>query len=249
MGVAGSSAAGEFPKFAAARSLPGRPTPHVLVKFSAADDSTTVRRWADLLVCEHLALEAIRSIPGVDSAHSRILCHGGRTFLEVERFDRHGQHGRSPLCSLKVLNAALLGDASTEWPRLAAGLHAQGLLDAETMTRVRRIAHFGKLIANTDMHLGNLSFRPGAKLELAPCYDMLPMLYAPLAGGEVPERSFSASPGAALPLPSQRADWLVAHVAAQAFWQRAADDERIGADFRRICALNAENLQSWRALC
>ncbi|MDB5848132.1 MAG: phosphatidylinositol kinase, partial [Rhodoferax sp.] len=75
-GVPGSSAAGEFPKFAARREAPpGLPsdTPHVLVKFSGADDSPTVRRWSDLLVCEHLALVHAASLPGVDAAHSRIL--------------------------------------------------------------------------------------------------------------------------------------------------------------------------------
>ncbi len=51
-GVPGSSAAGEFPKFPALRELAGADTPHVLVKFSGADGSPAVQRWADLLVCE-----------------------------------------------------------------------------------------------------------------------------------------------------------------------------------------------------
>lgn len=52
-------------------------------------------------------------------------------------------------------------------------------------------------IANTDVHTGNLSFRPQAQLELAPAYDMLPMLYAPLPNGEVPALTFEPPP----PLP------------------------------------------------
>ncbi|HAS50499.1 MAG TPA: phosphatidylinositol kinase, partial [Gammaproteobacteria bacterium] len=52
-GIPGSSAAGEFPKFTAKREQPGSATPHVLVKFSGADGSPTVTRWADLLICEH----------------------------------------------------------------------------------------------------------------------------------------------------------------------------------------------------
>ncbi len=99
-GSAGSSAAGEFPKFTARRALAGSMTPHVLVKFSGADASATVQRWSDLLVCEHLALAHAAALPGLVVARSRILQAGGRTFLVVERFDRHGDAGRSPLCGL-----------------------------------------------------------------------------------------------------------------------------------------------------
>jgi hypothetical protein len=49
-GIAGSSAAGEFPKFTAVRTLQGAPT-HVLVKFSGYDNSGGTQRCADLLVC------------------------------------------------------------------------------------------------------------------------------------------------------------------------------------------------------
>lgn len=138
-GVPGSSAAGEFPKFAARRALPSAQasdTPHVLVKFSGADGSPTVQRWADLLVCEHLALAQAGTLPGVAAAKSRILQHSGRSFLEVERFDRHGAHGRSPLCSLEVVNAALLGDASRDWSQLAQRLFADGWLSAEGVASV-----------------------------------------------------------------------------------------------------------------
>jgi hypothetical protein len=107
-GMAGSSAGGEFPKFTVLRELQGAHTPHAIVKFSANDRSDTVQRWSDLLVCEHLALQAVRTIPQITSASSRVLQHGGRTFLEVERFDRHGLFGRSPLCSLDALEASIL---------------------------------------------------------------------------------------------------------------------------------------------
>ena len=63
-----------------------------------------VRRWSDLLVCEHLALETLYS-------ELAIRCHAGPMFLEVLRFRTNGAHGRSPLCSLASLNGALLGKA------------------------------------------------------------------------------------------------------------------------------------------
>ena len=242
-GVPGSSAAGEFPKFAARRTAPhgtASGTPHVLVKFSGADTaSPTVRRWSDLLVCEHLALQHAARLPGVQAAASRILAHGGRTFLEVERFDRHGEHGRSPLCSLETANAALLGDASRDWTVLAARFTGQGLLAPDDVQHIARLWWFGRLIANTDMHLGNLAFRPaGGRLALAPAYDMLPMLHAPLPGGEVPERLFEPP----LPLPTQRAAWHEAWRVAQDFWRAAAADERISAGFQAVCAEHARQL-------
>lgn len=238
-GVAGSSA-GEFPKFAALRERAGSATPHVLVKFSGAERSAAVRRWADLLVCEHLALETIAELPGGMAALSRIVEHAGRTFLEVERFDRHGLFGRSRLASLLTLDAALLGAGTSDWTVLAERFRAIGLLDAGPAERIRHLWWFGRLIANADMHTGNLSFVPHGKLMLAPAYDMLPMLYAPLPGGELPTRSFEP----ALPLPPQRAAWLTAGEAALSFWNRAAADERISAAFRRTCSANARRLRA-----
>ena len=249
-GVPGSSAAGEFPKFTALRGWGGSgdsgdtasQTPHVLVKFSGADGSPAVQRWSDLLVCEHLALECAATLPGVTSARSRILMHAGRTFLEVERFDRHGPFGRSALISLATLDAALLGDGSADWTRLAGRLQAAGWLGEDDVQRIQHLWWFGRLIANSDMHTGNLSFTPPATpgpLALAPTYDMLPMLYASLPGGEVPTRRFEPP----LPLPPQRTVWETACRAAIAFWVRAAADRRISEGFRQECDVNARCLQ------
>lgn len=199
-GVAGSSAAGEFPEFTAMRVLDGEPV-SVIVKFSGADASATVRRWSDLLACEHLALETLSSELGIDTARSTIYRHAGRTFLEVVRFDRRGAHGRHPLCSLSSLNGALPGQAGAAWPVIASALHRQGWLPAEAVGRIALIWWFGRLIANTDMHEGNLSFHPG--LAPAPVYDMLPMRYAPLRGGEVPAQTYEPT----LPLPTEALEW------------------------------------------
>jgi len=254
-GVAGSSAAGEFPKFPALRDRAGASTPHVLVKFSGAGGSAAERRWADLLVCEHLALQALASLPGLPdlpgagAARSAIVQHAGRTFLEVERFDRHGLWGRSPLVSLATLDGAFLGQGSGDWPRLAAALGAMGMLEAAAQPAIGLLWWFGRLIANTDMHTGNLSFQPGTRVDaggtvaagplaLAPAYDMLPMAYAPLPGGEVPPRAFDP----ALPQPALRAVWLAACAAAIGFWTLAAADSRISADFRTTAAGNAQML-------
>ena len=136
-GVAGSSAGGEFPKFTALREHAHARTPHVIVKFSGADESAAVRRWSDLLVCEHLALEAVARGLGLRSSRSEIVRHAGRTFLEVERFDRHGAHGRSAVMSLETIDAALLGSSRTQWPELARRLYAARLLERRTSATSR----------------------------------------------------------------------------------------------------------------
>ncbi len=243
-GVAGSSAAGEFPKFTIARQRPGCATPHAVVKFSGADDSTAVRRWADLLVCEHLALAALGASPGLRAAPTRVLCAQGRTFLDVERFDRHGMFGRSETLTLESLNAALLGSNESAWPELVKDLTRLKLTAAGLEEEVRVLWWYGRLIANTDMHLGNLSFSFEPKfddlprLRLAPAYDMLPMLYAPLSGGEVPGRTFDP----VLPLPRERGAWQAACNAALVFWMTASQDPRISQPFKKICAGNHERL-------
>lgn len=236
-GMAGSSAAGEFPKFTALRELAGEPVA-VIVKFSGADDSPAVRRWSDLLVCEHLALETLAGELRLAAARSEVLRHGGRTFLEVRRFDRCGAHGRRPLCSLASINGALLGQPGEPWPSLAEILQKKRWLGAEAVGRVRKLWWFGRLIANTDMHEGNLSFRPG--LEPAPAYDMLPMLYAPLRGGELPPADFAPQ----LPLPTEAEAWRQAAAAALTFWRRCASDDRISPAFQAICAANALRVEA-----
>ena len=233
-GIAGSSAAGDFPKFTAQREIDGEPV-SVIVKFSGADDSPAVRRWSDLLVCEHLAAEALRADLRVGAASTRCLRSGGRTFLEVERFDRHGPHGRSPVCTLESVRAALIG-APLPWPQAAARLRDEGLLSGDDAASVARLYWFGRLIGNTDMHDGNLAFRPG--LRLAPAYDMLPMLYAPSRGGELPERRYDPP----LPLPAEADAWREAARGARAFWLRCEADARISDGFRSICGRNAEAL-------
>ena len=238
-GVAGSSAAGEFPKFTAMRELNGEPV-SVIVKFSGADDSAAVRRWADLLVCEHLALETLSAELGLATARSTVHRYAGRSFLEVVRFDRCGPHGRLPVCALSSLNGALLGKAGASWPALAAALHQNGWLPAAAVGQVALIWWFGRLIANTDMHEGNLSFHPG--LSLAPVYDMLPMRYAPQRGGEVPPQTYAP----ALPLPTEALEWHRAALAAVVYWTRCAarcpNQQQLSGDLRRECGNAAAGL-------
>lgn len=242
-GIPGSSAGGEFPKFLAARRLKGARTPHCIVKFSGADGSTAVQRWADLLVCEHLALQALAELPGHQCARSRVLQHAGRTFLESERFDRHGDHGRSPLVSLLSIEAAFIGNGG-DWSDCARKLATLGWLSSEQVQRVDEMLLFSRLIANSDTHLGNLSLVPRSNgtrkvFDIAPAYDLLPMAYAPLRGGELPQPQYTPP----FPPPGQSGEWARAFAAAERFWDRAAGDARISEGFRAICASNLERMR------
>lgn len=239
-GLPGSSAAGEFPKFTTSRLLTGAATSEVIVKFSGAGHSPAERRWADLLVCEHLALQTLATLAGQRVAASRIVRHAGRTFLESERFDRHGPRGRSAVVSLATLDAEVLGQGGSDWLRLALGLAQLGWLDTADVQRVAVQQWFGRLIANSDMHTGNLSFIPHASgLHLAPAYDMLPMRLAPLAGGEAPPLRAEAWP---MPLPAEQTAWTQAAQAACVFWQTVAGDGRIGEAMRRHAEQQATSL-------
>jgi hypothetical protein len=242
-GDVGSSAAGEFPKFTALRTRNGRPM-HVLVKFSGSDNSAGTQRWSDLLICEHLAAQSLAIVPGLTAAQTSVLQAGNRTFLEVARFDRHGMRGRSALCSWAAINYSWFGLAGRPWTEGAARLLESNLIDHDTTRAITRLWHFGQLIGNTDMHDGNLSFRPQTSAEatpliLAPAYDMLPMLYAPQRGVELPPVKFAPR----LPMPAEREAWQDAAAAADEFWSRAANDARISAEFRAICVDNLHTVR------
>lgn len=178
-----SSAGGEQPKFTTVADTPNG-VRHVLVKFSLPDDNAITERWRDLLLAEHHALETLRRA-GIDAAQSWVLDHNGQRFLEVERFDRVGDSGRCGLFSLSALEAEFVGQAQTAWPVLVEPLAQQGVVNSAAPATTQQLFAFGRLIGNSDMHTGNLSFvgDGGRPYALAPAYDMLPMAFAPHSGG------------------------------------------------------------------
>ena len=181
--VPGSSAGGEQPKFTAYADTAAGPK-HVLVKFSLPQRNPLTQRWRDLLLAEHLALQALHS-GGVAAARSELLDHGPQRFLQIERFDRVGAWGQRALHSLGSLDDEFVGDRTAPWPVAVERLVQQGLVEAQALPAVQQLYAFGVLTANTDMHMGNLSFfsAPGRACALAPAYDMLPMAFAPSAAG------------------------------------------------------------------
>ncbi|GAW67973.1 transcriptional regulator [Geoanaerobacter pelophilus] len=234
----GSSAGGEHPKFTAIIERDGTAR-HVLVKFSPPLDSLEGRRWADLLVCEHLALEVV-SEAGITAARTALLEAENRVFLEVERFDRTGRFGRLPMVSLRAVDNEFYGHQDN-WVQAARRMEEQGQLPREDAASLRWLSVFGDLIANTDQHFGNVSLVPADKgtFRLAPVYDMLPMLYRPL-DGVLLTRTFSPpafAPGAPEAYASALAQALN-------FWERAGEDGRISVEFRSICRSNLEKLKA-----
>ena len=243
-GVAWSSAGGEFPKFTAMRQTDDGAQQHVLVKFSGSDDSPGTRRWADLLVCEHLAGRTLQEQLGIAAANSRVSASAGRVFLEVDRFDRHGALGRSAVVTWFTLNATFLGVSGRAWAEATRALAQRAWLADDDVARIQRVWLFGQLIGNTDMHDSNLAFLPhqqdgAAGLRLAPIFDMLPMTYAPMRGVELPPRTYAPK----LPLPSEAQAWQDAACAAVSFWETAAGDTRISSAFRALCEDNAKQLR------
>ncbi|PPC84870.1 MAG: DNA-binding protein [Methylotenera sp.] len=245
-GVAGSSAGGEFPKFTAIRENQNYPegVAHVIVKFSGTGDTAHEQRWADLLRCEAYASEITNTHLNAMSAASAVITHGGRTFMESTRFDRVGMGGRRSMCSLSSLDAELVGSGDMNWEKLAEQLFKLKLIDENTAQTIRRVFYFGKLIGNSDMHNGNLSFglSESGKLVLSPIYDMLPMRYAPQRGVELPEL---IQDSLYKPMPGYEDDYVLALKAALAFWVRVSLDSDVSSDFRDIAekwVVQLENL-------
>tara|TARA_R110000822_G_scaffold97549_6_gene221315 strand:+ start:15423 stop:16727 length:1305 start_codon:yes stop_codon:yes gene_type:complete len=225
----GSSAGGEQPKFTAqVRDLNG--IRHVLVKFCGALSTPVGRRWADLIVCEHLALQTV-SEAGLPAAESTLVEAGGRLFLEVTRFDRVGARGRLGLISLGAVDDPLIGQRK-DWSQTARALVGLRRLSRQNADHIAWLQAFGTCIANSDMHFGNLSLLHdgGRSFGLAPAYDMLPMRYAPAADGAVntPEWRTPAPP------PFAVSQWASARSAATQFWERVAADGRVSPDIRAL---------------
>ncbi len=233
--IAGSSAGGEQPKFLAAGRREGEAIRSVLVKFSAADPSPVSVRWADLLACEHLAAEMIRD-RHIACARTEVIDAGDRRFLEVDRFDRVGAAGRRGVLSLGAVEDAFLDRSSANWIAAAALLEQAHLINHDDARALRWICCLGELIGNTDMHRANVSFwfTDALPFRLAPFYDILPMLYAPGAQGDLSERTFAPRP----PVASVTNLWSDAAAVALEFWGRVSTDKRVATPFREIARDN-----------
>lgn len=225
----GSSAGGERPKFGVC--VDGR---HTLVKFAIRCTDGVARRWCDLIVMEALAL-AVASSRGLAAARTHLVETPSHWCLESERFDRAGTRGRRAVLSL----AAIHDDPAHSWAEAAVELCRAGRLSAEDTHRLQWLEAFGAFIGNTDRHPFNILFFPdGTNLHLAPAFDQVSMLYAPLADGQVPIRTIVLPKASSSTLHV----WDDARDAAREFWEHASADDRVSRGMRDVCAANAHAL-------
>jgi len=232
--LGGSSAGGEQPKFACCIDHIDN---HCIVKFSSplTKNNANATRWADLLIAEHVALHTLQThkLPAAETkiAQNR---HNDteRLYLISRRFDRTGKHGRHGIISLKMIDAEFVGGRDQRWPIICQQLTGLGMVKPNELESIKVLYCYGKLIGNTDMHSGNLSFFHDAykKFELCPTYDMLPMYYSPNSNGfmhhGVPQISIDADIG--------KEAWEKALQLATEFWGEIQNQEMISPDFKSI---------------
>lgn len=226
--IPGSSAGGEQPKFTA---FCGSRLAHVIVKFSPKGDNDIARRWRDILITEYHAAEAIRA-KNFLAAETRLIEKDGRLFLESQRFDRTGEYGRTSMVSLQSIDAEFT-ELGSGWPQVFDALYKKDLVSWQHVYDVEYLWCFGRLINNTDMHLGNLSLAiEESAFRLLPLYDMCCMGFAPKSGGEVRPYNFVPSNPKRVNLPES----AIVPIKAMAhdFWNRVANDNRISAELRNF---------------
>ena len=243
-GTIGSSADGEQPKFLATVDGGGAGIHRsLIVKFSPPLSSPPGRRWADLLVCEHLAAMIINRAGG-NAAKNDVYFDHGRCFLESERFDRTASLGRTGVIGIGAITYAVTGRGADHWGHAAKSLEKRGVLSASDVRAIFWVRCFGSLIANEDMHEANaaLLWERGSNLRFAPVYDMLPMLYRPNEQGEVVPRAFQPD----APDSDTEGVWGTASEAACDFWEAVATDRRVSEPMRHEAARNAEKIASLR---
>ncbi len=248
---AGSSAGGEQAKFESTLANGEQ----LIIKYSPPRGTPFGERWHDLLCAEHLALETLAQ-HGVAVAHTRFACTSNRSYLEIIRFDKTGSLTRPNvrhIVPLHAIHAEFIGGSQQDWARSCNELTKQKRLPVADASLVQALLAFGHMIANTDMHFGNLSFFVDsvADLEkgqftLAPCYDMLPMRYRP-DGGAVFDADYAefdpfAKHETMRSYGVNQATLDMARQWALTFWQAASLDVRLSAGFRALSHLTVHRL-------
>ncbi|MGL4807198.1 MAG: HipA domain-containing protein, partial [Giesbergeria sp.] len=147
--------------------------------------------------------------------------------------------GRIGMVSLLVYDAQYVGEMD-HWAATAQRMQARGLLTPEDARTLRLLDAYGALIGNTDRHYGNISLvLVEDDWRLSPTYDMLPMLYMPIAGELVPQ---TLAPDRMVPTAATLDVWPQARALARDFWGAVAGDVRVSRAFRDMAQGHAEAL-------
>lgn len=208
---------GEQPKFCCDLISQGP----CIVKFAETE------RQADLLIAEHIALSVLNKA-GIPASHSVLARFDKYQFLVNRRFDCVGRSGRRGIISLKSLDLEFVGNRDQRWPSIADKLVEQHIIAESGLNTIRLLFCFGKLIANSDMHSGNLSFFNDGIIPfvLTPVYDMLPMAYA----------NMDKPPASLVFIDADLPDsiWNEARDLALRFWYRLSEQDDLSDSFRRV---------------
>ena len=192
-----------------------------IVKFAETE------RQADLLIAEHTALSVLNDV-GLPAVQTMLVRAGHYQFLVVRRFDCISS-GRRGVVSLKALDLEFVGSRDQRWPVIACQLAEQGVIVASALPAIQLLFCFGRLIANSDMHSGNLSFFYDGQMPcaLAPAYDQLPMAYA-FGKQHISQITVDTD------LPA--CAWAQALPLALCFWQTLIEQPLLSESFQNIAA-------------
>lgn len=227
--VHGSSAGGEQAKFA---TYSREREAHVIVKFSPKGNGEFAARWRDILVTEYMASEVLHE-NDIPAAELKIFEVRDRLFLESLRFDRTGVHGRSSLISMQAIDSEFSGVGSG-WLNVAKALFDLKLISWQHVYDIAVYWGFGKLINNTDMHLGNIGFSiDGSGFSLAPIYDMCSMGFSPKSTGEIPPLAFPP-PDIDGPLGFLKETCPLIKDMARSFWRKLGKSELVSDEFKQF---------------
>lgn len=224
--IPGSSAGGEQQKFTAFnREL----SSHVIVKFSPRGSGDDAQRWRDVMITEYYAARVL-SDSHFPVVVPRLLEMGSRLFLESRRFDRIREFGRSSMISFQAVDAEYAG-LGHNWAQVMGALRARDMVSDADMFNAEAFWHFGRLINNTDMHLGNLGLAmSNGRFTLLPVYDMCAMGFAPVSRQEVQPFAFDAPDIRQAGMTDDLFETV--HRMAYDFWENLADDQRISNAFK-----------------
>ena len=141
---------------------------------------------------------------------------------------------RAPLIAAIALAAAAC-DGSPPSPPVDGVVRTIQSNDPQSLT----------LIGNTDRHYGNISLvLVDDDWRLSPTYDMLPMLYMPIAGELVPQ---DLALDRKLPNAATLDVWAQARALARTFWDAVAHEARVSGDFRTLARDHAATLAALEA--
>lgn len=185
------------------------------------------QRQSDLLIAEHVALSVLSSA-GISASHTVLTRSDNYQFLVSNRFDCIGLSGRRGVVSLRALDMEFVGSRDQRWFMIAKKLAEQNIIVESELHTIQKLFCFGRLIANSDMHSGNLSFfyDTSMPLVLTPVYDMQPMAYADIDKQQAVGVTMDTD------LPDYV--WYEAWLLALRFWNMLSEQANLSNSFRRI---------------